>query len=1147
MDSKGFKIKFYKHSARFYHAYSVMLLVILAAWILTGWVFDTGHAGAGSFGLDKSSPYKIIFNTGNVGVGSVPFIILSIILFLFMAAWLSIWGWYYTTFRTISYFLAWVCSLFRRLWEKWWAKLGILMLFVHLLQWARYEFFFNTGCVYIKKNFITLPYIIRTLVLMALFIIFYGLIKARKHIHVAEFADFTGNKDDQSKAAVNGLAVRILNEMNRVSLLLRTIDEIQPEQKFEAVETSLNIQDFGKDLQEMVGSQSTVAIGSFLKIPLGEILNFFSRLVHGPKLQGSLHLDGDKLILTAQLKGGKFNGTWSVCSDELEEPHIPSSYTGKIVKMTELLVYKIFAQLGKSGSPRWKAVLYYTRGLKLYRDSVRKKELNQLNLIEAKDAFSHSIRDDSQFVQCYYNLGIIYRGLNSLEAAEAAFRKALEVEADNYHCYYQLASIYHKKKDYSHAHWFCEQALTICPTNPEHWNLWAYIQYKKEFSDINDNYEKPLNIPDEVIQYRMNATVLAWHALCKALVKGEKIKNYKQTARICLRHLAKTTGLNLERKSKGLFRQALSLSPDNNDLFFELGKYFYRQGKSKKFKIFKKKCYLNSYKAFTRVFEDDIEIGDPLSFWTLYMCINAQLAEITGKDKYKQGFKHSYDHFLECAAKEIQFIGQEPRDKDEEIKKEKTKSKLNKNKLNKNIDLAVNALKDLKDTDDKKYSYKAEQISFIPKLMTFLSDIKICRNNLDILSKEKIFLENFPKHFKAGWKENCAWPTAQMKIISAKRLLEIDEIENAICRLNDAIWILECKNPNELKILGLYLYLARGYFKWNKYDQALIWAREAAKLDPYEPKVRELLVEIHFALKDYYSGLEESAISLNLKSQLNLEIIKKIGNAYKEKVKIQDDVNLKTKLLENAVNYFEHALKIMGDKSYPVVEEKAQEYEENLGEIHFYLGFFLFKQKKYGEATGHFQIARKMGYKNRQNIVELGWEYIKEKCFNEAEQAFNEIGINETDDNRHDSLSAQIKLGRAVILIERAVGFHHKDLQKKPLSLLKNAEKSIENIRDTHEKNRLKILFHRWQGLFYFKIEKYDEALDEFEKATVLMASPVVYYYLAQTHLRLAKNKKAADRQSYLQNARTACLLCIQYDAQKQFVNETTELLKDLE
>ncbi|HLP60993.1 MAG TPA: tetratricopeptide repeat protein, partial [Candidatus Deferrimicrobium sp.] len=922
------------------------------------------------------------------------------------------------------------------------------------------------------------------------------------------------------------------------------IDEIQPEQKFETVVPSINIQDYGKDLEEIVGTQSTVAIGSFLKIPLSQILNFFSRVVHGPKLQGGLHLDGDKLILTAQLKGGKFNGSWNVCSDELEELPLPSSDTGKIVKMIEILVYKIFAYLGRSGSPRWKAVMYYTRGLKLYRDSVRQKEQEQLNLIKAKDAFSLSIRDDSEFVQCYYNLGIIYRGLKSEDAAEAAFRKALEVESDNYHCYYQLARIYYIKRDYSHAQWFCEQALAICPKDPEHWNLWAYIQYKIWFKTNTDNHESALGIPREVIEYRLNATMLAWRALCKAIVKGEKIQKYEQTARICLRHLAKASGKRLWRKSRRLFRQAFFLEPDNNDLFFELGKYFYRQGKAKK----SKKYFLQAYDAFTRVFEDDIAIGDPCSFWTFDLSVNAELFEFTKKKLYREGVEQSYHHFLECAGKEIHIIGAEPENKEDEINKAKMEAKLKENKTR--IAAALNKI--------GAYD-QANQIDFIDDLLTFSKEIKDALDIAEILVKENKRMDALALLFPAGVEVNRNWPTAQIKIISAKRLLEIgqnDEIEQALRRLEDAIKIFKLReeNPYELKILELYLYLALGHFKKRNYAQALIWAREAVKLDPYEPKIRQLLVEIHFALKEYSRGLDESAISLNLRAQQNLDIIKKIGNAYKEKVKIQDDPELSKKFLDKAVNYFDQALKIMEDKSFPVATatKNAQEYMENLGEIHFYLGLFLFKQKKYNAAKGHFQSVREMGYKNRQNMVKLGWEYLEEKFFNEAEQAFNEAGademnkINEPDVKSREDLAAQIKLGLAAAFIERGAGFHSEDLREKPLSLLKDAENSIAAV-PGQDKNQLEALFHRWQGLFYFKIEKYEEALPEFEKAILLMASPAVYYHLAETHRRLAEDQEAANRKIHLRSARSACMLCLKNDPQKQYETAVTELLKQLD
>ncbi|MCU0288285.1 MAG: hypothetical protein MUF15_18060, partial [Acidobacteria bacterium] len=1047
MDIKVLKANFYKKSARYYYFYSIALWpTFIILWALSSLLNVTAFA------------------------------ISSIIFLFFIALWVRVWGWYHILFRYITYFVAWLCSLFRNLWVLWWIKLIILVVMVHILQWARYEFFFNNGDLFLEKNFITLEYIIRTLVLMALFLLVYGLIKARKHIHVAEFNDFTGSKDEKLKATVNGLGVAILNEMNRVSLLLRTIDEIQPEQKFETVVSSVNIQDFGKDIEKIVGTQSTVDIGSFLKIPLSQILNFFSRIVHGPKLQGGLHVNDNRFILTAHLKGGKFNGSWNVESNEIEDLPLPTSETETIFKMTEILVYKIFAYLGSSGSPRWKAVMYYTRGLKLFRESVRQKEQEQLNLIKAKDAFSLSIRDDSQFVQCYYNLGIIYRGLKSEAAAEAAFRKALEVESGNHYCYYQLSRIYYKKGDFSHAQWFCEQALAICPKDPEYWNLWAYILYKKWFKnrfethhDDNknaleipyeniieyDDHKSAIKIPREVIEYRLNATMLAWRALCKALVKGEKIKKYKQTARISLRHLAKASGKKLWRKSKGLFHQAFFLEPDNNDLFFEFGKYFHRLGKVKN----SKKCFLKAYDAFARVFEDDIAIGDPCSFWTFDLSVNAELFDMTKKLIYKESVRQSYHHFLECAVKSIHLIADEPENKEDELNKINIEANLKKNTKRINESL----------TKIGEY-IKVKQINFTMELLNFLKTIKDSRDYSFVLSKEKNVLDKLSLKFPLELEEHRKWSTAHINIISARILLIIDKaesIEQAISRLEDAIKILKPGNSYELKILELYMYLGRAYFKKKKFDQALIQAREAVRLDPYEPKIRQLLMEIHFALKEFSRGLDESAISLNLKAQKNFDIIKKIGNAYYEKVKIQDDPELKKKFLDKAINYFDQALKIMEDKSFSVENSngKEREYMENLGEIHFYLGLFLFKQEKYDAANGHFQVVKEMGYKNQPNLVKLGWEFLEEKFFNEAEQTFrtaDSCESNTTNMPSRECLRAQIKIGRAAAFLERAVGLYDDGLQEEALSLLKNAEESIETVPDPAEKNRLNALYHHW-------------------------------------------------------------------------------------
>ncbi|MCI0470919.1 MAG: tetratricopeptide repeat protein, partial [Candidatus Aminicenantes bacterium] len=81
----------------------------------------------------------------------------------------------------------------------------------------------------------------------------------------------------------------------------------------------------------------------------------------------------------------------------------------------------------------------------------------------------------------------------------------------------------------------------------------------------------------------------------------------RDIAQLCTRNLAVITGKKKYRWSPFLFRQALFLEPDNNDLYFEMGKYYFRCGEWEK-----------AHEAFTRVFEHDAEVNDPFSYWAFY-------------------------------------------------------------------------------------------------------------------------------------------------------------------------------------------------------------------------------------------------------------------------------------------------------------------------------------------------------------------------------------------------------------------------------------------------------------------------------------------------------------------------------------------------
>lgn len=946
MDIKELKKKSYHWSAANYTLYKrilACLLLVLLVTIVFVEILTSQSVLWRSFWLEKNPV--------------IHWLVLGLVVFLglMVMGWLLFFKWYSIWFRYLAYFGAWVYSLLRRMWSIWWIKFLCLLIAVHLVQWGRYALVYNNKGRFNLIDFLRSAFIVKTLGILALFLIFYGIYKARKQVSVSDFKNYTGIEDKELDGAVKGMGSRILKEMNRVTKLVQTIDEIQPDKpknNFELLGPKVDILDYGKNLTEIVGSQTDITIGPFFKIPLAPLINFLSRLLHGPNLDGGLYSSGEKLILDVQLKGGKFNGAWSVNSDELE-PDIPSSKNEKVIKMIEVLVFKIFAYLGGSGSPRWQAVKYYTEGLNHYRESARTNANETINLIKAKKAFGLSLRDDGEFFQCYYNLGVVYMRLDSLDAAETAFRNVLGLESCNYYGYYQLAYIYYTQKNYAHAQWFCEEALMICPSKACHWNLLANIKFRRwvEENHINQDYTTKFDLPEDVLDDFMNASMLAWRVLCKGIIKGEKLTDHKNKAMIFIRNLAKMRGIQIDPESRSLFKQALFLEPDNNDLLFELGKSFYRRGKIKK-----------AYDAFKQVFEDNNEIEEPCTFWAFYLSVNAKQYNSTKKKKkvlrkmYKEGVEQSYLHFLECVSKEINNPDDPLEEDDADFEQNFERSKT----------LIID------DLNHMGMKSEAKQIEFIPKLRNMEKRFKDVTNrmlrycfNCDDKSIGNCWFKKFLQILEDKTKTNSKWwwTRAQTRLFFARKILKEANTEKlwkiVIPFLTKTIKILAQENPNEIKLLGLNRYLAEAYFRLKEYERAIHFARIAIRLDPYDFNVRRLLGEIFFDLKDYSTGLDELVIGFNCGLQLDLDILNKMGDAYQEKLKIVSDAKQKEEVLKKAIDLFSMALTKIEDKSY---KETEGEYLPLLISIHHYLGVFYAEMKDSDKSDLHSQIARGMGY-----------------------------------------------------------------------------------------------------------------------------------------------------------------------------------------
>ncbi len=1149
------------------------------------------------------------------------YILIAAIGLLSFIAWILVWGWYSVWFRYLAYGVARVLSIIRRFFNN----IVIQMLFIfgfsgwfwlwrkQVLQGGNFDF----------KDLLRLTSMLKCLVIVAVIFTFWQICKSRKCIVILDFVNHTG--DEKFKPAVEGIAARCLNEMSRRLKLLKTVDEIQPEPKNKVVEPTMDVQNIGKGFEEIIGPESSVKVGNVVSIPLRPLYTFFQKLFHGPMLKGGVHLVGENLILNACLHGGRFKGSWEITIDNLKEiQKSPSSVTEQLVEMTNLLICRILTDLSREITPRWKAMHYFTEGLWLYRETLLTEKRRKLNLIKAKDAFSLAIRDDEQFVQCYYNFGIIYKKLESWEAAKAAFRKALEKKPDYHRCYYELALIHYNcyldvsedrcVREYNlfDAQWFCEQAITICPTDPYYWNLMAVIQYYRELNEVDKEMEVVVEMEEEgmevklelekeieeVIQTKdgskeilcipqyttwssMTGTMLAWRSLCKSILNGEKIQEHKDTARLCTRNLAAITGEMRLWRSRFYFSQALFLDPDNNDLLFEAGQYFHRMDDLP-----------NSYRAFKRVFEDDKEISDPFSFWAFYMNVNAQLydkgknkrkgirkenEESDEQKKYKDVVINGYIHFLNAVAEIIHGKGIEDDNGDIEY----------------NEGLVSKAMALIKKDN------KVHQEGVLLQLIGFLKDNQYEKN---VVKWRKETNKRISQYKDQASNDFRLWMEAQLAVrsaISALKRKKKNYVEYAKSEIDSAIKKLETKYKDEIKILGLYRYLAEANLLLESYEEALNSAREAARYAPYDPEVRKVLGNVYFELKDFSKAIHELQICFYLEKLevdilKQLDILEKIGEAYIKEGKTLCDPVKRKQSFENAIVFFKECHDIIEDKSYDKnMQEEDDRYIEILDKTHFRLALFNYELLKYDDALSYYQTALEMAIARRRNdtlertdyilktLLRMGWLYMETQSFAEAEKTFKEADSKYKQFCKNDAPLTKIAIDIGILFsqVERVIAIGKKtpsednksknnlkkfkdQVDKEMIDLENNAQKELDKITQKpltntrkkeeiqkieNKKARLSALYHECLGRLYWKQEKMDEAKEEFEESISFMPDPRVYLYLAEFYLHEASESRIGRKEILLAKTRNACKLCRKNDLRQQYEKELTDLEKKLE
>jgi tetratricopeptide (TPR) repeat protein len=978
------------------------------------------------------------------------------------------------------------------------------------------------------------------------FILLFRAGKMRKRIALIPFDDFTG--DNELKLLAKGIPRKLANHINRLTELFRTIDEINPESKKRLIKATVGIQDIGKNLKELVTPDQKIKIASLLEIPIGAIMAWIGRILGGPRLEGSLYMIQDKLELTAQISGGGLDKSWSVTSNDLDVKNDDLKNTEKVEKMTEQLIYRIFTDLVHVGSPRWRAVYRFTRGLYAYRRTLRKEKDKELNLRKAEEAFIAALNDDNKFVQCHYNLGVIYKELEKHASAEVAFREALKEDHTNADAYLELAMGYYNTENYIDALWFCEQAINLRPEDAQAWNLKGVICWdscEDKLKDDNDsNEEKPAHdkdidpdeeneeeykkcIENKVIFIFEEAARLSWQALCRSILHGEFKPKLKNTARICMRNLAVVNAEIKKRSAKRIFYQSISISSGEGDLYFELGKFFFKKNKWKKAQL-----------AFKKIFEDDPTLMGPIAFWAYYSKANAEIYErYKDKPKRKTAADYSekivldgYKHFLYAVSNEI---GNFPE------------------AIDKHCDEMSGALNLIGKTGEADYI-----LELLPDLLEFFS-IRDAQqyDNLEEVEQEIFDESHEPPSVKLkDWK----WAEIQFNIWRIKGFLSGDkqEIDFPCCieslerTIEDIKGMEEMDMKREIKTHRLYGLLAQCYLQKQEKDfnKALYYARKAMSINPESPKEREILSEVYFALNDYELAQKEFENCLNLEPKdPDLHYIPNIRMWHGFLLR---SPGKREKAFKAVIESLDKALMVMRYR-LPGAEDR-ESLLEDLEELHFQLGVFHNEIKQYDEAISHYKIAGAMkGKKSLEAKIKLGWTYMEAKAYNKAEQTFRDAEKHFSENKPtcdKDRYFIEIQLGQAASIIERAVSVDKKnDCLKKPLELLKKAKKRIQKKGPEHL--WYSAVYYECMGRIAFKKGDIRLAILNLEQSVSRMSSPRVYYFLAQAYWRHCWEAKSSEQRLYFEKAQEACILsdkCDKNEKYKEAVNKLQEKIDNV-
>lgn len=927
---------------------------------------------------------------------------------------------------------------------------------------------------------------------LVLGILVFGLHRARRRVVILEFRNHTGGKKDLCE----GLASRLGNNLARIIELYQKVDEISHDSQGLIGKTSPSVlgdEQLSSLLQGAAGPDARLRLG-VIEIPIGFLLAATSSLVRGPRLAGSLHKEGDRYILLAELNGGGLSHHWRVDTEDLDRVEIwdvdrQRAAEGPLDRLVENLACRIATSLMNLGSPRWEAIHAYTAGLRQMLAAERTSQGNSPALRRAERCFLKALEHDEQFAMGHFNLGVVYDRLGVPESAQAAFRKALETDPANSRACQALAVSYYLSDRFDDAFWFSHNTLAIDRRSAAAWNLRS-TALRLKYLSVTDG--GPPELRGDILSGFEKATLQAWRALCRAEWSGRNLREQSDTAFFCTANLALFCGeMELHARSRAFFRRALSLKPHHHETWWKIGQ-----------ECRSTENWQEAFQAFDRVFEDGLEGDEVPTFWVYLLDAHCHLHERSRSRRERQMHREGAEDCYAFARDLMALSTME------------------------NPGVPLEKLPFFRDLLTE--CAKAPAIDGVSHMGRLAAIVEFL-SGIEQMEPEKLATQIE----QGSWHENAAaaqekesWFRTQARLTLVRRLLEGAERPALPVSLED--WCQRGETAlgdvKDRRLCGrferwlhhllaqAYLLLARVSGKEEPRHQMLEHALAAARSNPDGVEEHLQLGEVYLELRDFQQAEMELRIALQLFPKDDPDLLLRIGEAVHETYRCQPRSPDK----EAHRRKVESCCALLEDVRDLVENSTGSRSREVHGAIHAWLGPLYRELERYDESLSNFRAAS--GLRRTPELwVALGRTCFEVGALTEAEEAFEEalaMAVGWEIPGTVRTQRAQALLGSALVLAEKGIRLKDaQDFAREASLLCPQAERGSDPESFDPDACLGCVLYHQ---------KSYDESIGKLRQAAERTSAPEAWVFLARSCAALAAASTGPKRAQALGHAREA-------------------------